>query len=386
MLGEHWLLLLLKRKSNYHFNDTVSNISIGIVERFLNVSFSLFSIFWFDYLFNHFALFQFETKWYAWFLLFLLIDFLWYWYHRLGHEIALFWAFHIVHHQSSTFNLTTATRITILQAFVRILFWSVLPIIGFDPKVIYLLLLVHGLYSFFTHTEVIGKLGFLENIFITPSHHRVHHASNEKYLDKNYGDVFVFWDKLFHTFQVEEEAPVYGLTKPLGSHSFLWQHFHYLIELYLIMGSTKGVVNKFNVLIATPDVVSEEIQIKAKELFHIVSNKHKQISYRLKYYILIQLLVALGILEWFLISSSIDVFGYVYASVLIILTMINCGALLEKKKWTFFVEYLRLGFLFMGLLFYSTIEGNSVISVFLVSIITLYYHSFKRIYVRLILC
>jgi alkylglycerol monooxygenase len=129
--------------------------------------------------------------------------------------------------KARSLNYTVSARITTIQAIVRNVFWCLLPLAGFHPAMVMAILVVHGTYSFFTLTQMIGKLGWLEHILITPSHHGVHHASNPKYLDKNYGDIFIFWDKLFGTFQKEEahEKPVYGITHPLKSHSFLWQHF-----------------------------------------------------------------------------------------------------------------------------------------------------------------
>jgi sterol desaturase/sphingolipid hydroxylase (fatty acid hydroxylase superfamily) len=158
--------------------------------------------------------------------LFIATDFVWYWYHRLAHTINIFWCVHVVHHQSEDFNYTVSARITVLQAFVRTGFWSVLPLAGFSAEMITSILLVHEVYPFFVHTQLIGKMGILEHIIVTPSHHRVHHACNDEYLDKNYGDVLIIWDKLFGTFVEEKAPPVYGLTKQLGSQSFLWQHFH----------------------------------------------------------------------------------------------------------------------------------------------------------------
>ncbi len=133
----------------------------------------------------------------------------------------------MVHHQSDDFNYTVSTRITIFQAVARGLFWSVLPLLGFPPDMIAVFLIIHGVYPFFTHTQLVGKLGWLEYVFVTPSHHRVHHSSNPEYLDKNYGDILIIWDKLLGTFAEEKEEPKYGLTKPLNSYSFLWQHFHF---------------------------------------------------------------------------------------------------------------------------------------------------------------
>src|SRR5436189_4138555 len=135
------------------------------------------------------------------------------------------------------------------------------------------MLLVHGLYPFFIHTRLIGKLGILEYILVTPSHHRVHHASNEKYLDKNYGDVLIIWDKLFGTFAKEEEAPVYGLTKPLNTYSFLWQHFHFFIELWLAIKKANCFKEKIKVLFGKPEKVDPALRKEAENIFGVRQNQ-----------------------------------------------------------------------------------------------------------------
>jgi alkylglycerol monooxygenase len=221
-------------KPVFNFNSSIANMNVGVAERLIDLFTAGAFYYFYAYLHEHFALFDIEEGVLLWIALILATDFVWYWYHRMGHEINLFWGFHVVHHTSEEFNYTAGTRITIFQAVLRTGCWSVLPIIGFPPGMITTMLIIHGLYPFFTHTQLIGKLGILEYVLVTPSHHRVHHASNEKYLDKNYGDMFIIWDKLFGTFAEEEEDELrYGLTKPVDSNSFLWQHFHYLVELGL---------------------------------------------------------------------------------------------------------------------------------------------------------
>src|SRR6478735_4757020 len=231
-LGLEYLAAIRKnRRDLFKFDSSIANITIGVAERLLNLFLTASFYGVFLYIYEHLAFWTIPNHWVVWTALLLLTDLIWYWYHRLGHEINLFWAAHIVHHHSEEFNYTVSARITTLQALVRNIFWAILPLAGFHPTLVMSILIVHGAYSFFTHTQVIGKLGWLEYILITPSLHGVHHSSNEKYLNKNYGDLFVFWDKLFGTFQREEEKPVYGLTHPLKSYSFLWQHFHYFMEL-----------------------------------------------------------------------------------------------------------------------------------------------------------
>lgn len=192
--------------------------------------------------------------------LFLFTDFLWYWYHRFGHEVDLFWSAHVVHHQSNDFNFTVSARITVIQAAFRCLFWSFLPLMGFSPEMVTAMLLIHGTYPFFTHTQTINKLGWLEYIIVTPSHHRVHHSSNACYLDKNYGDVLIIWDKLFGTFAVETEQPVYVLTRPIRSYSFLWQHFHFIMEMVVAFKRATGFWSRWKVVFGRPDDINPGIR------------------------------------------------------------------------------------------------------------------------------
>jgi hypothetical protein len=264
----------------------------------------------------------------------------WYWYHRLGHRINLLWAAHIVHHQSDDFNLSVAARITIFQAYVRTLFWCVLPLIGFSVEMILQILFFHAAYSFFTHTQLGKQLSFLEYIFITPSLHGVHHASNERYLDKNFGDVFVFWDKLFGTFQKEDETPVYGLTKPFESHSFLWQHFHYYLELYYFSRTKKTWREKLNVIFGPPDTVDQTIRPLLEE--RLLKKKHTPLEKPFKLYLNIQLLAAFLLLIY-LTACFRSIVGFVQLEIFIFifLTLINIGAILEKKNYLFRLEVLR---------------------------------------------
>jgi sterol desaturase/sphingolipid hydroxylase (fatty acid hydroxylase superfamily) len=249
-----------KNKTIHQFNEIVANINVGIVERISDLLTTGSFFFIFSWLNQNYAIFDVPNNWITWVLLFVATDLLWYWYHRFGHQINLLWAAHIVHHQSDDFNYTTAARITVFQAITRGLFWSILPIIGFKPEMITVFLLVHGTYSFFTHTQLVGKLGWLEYIIVTPSHHRVHHSSNPEYLDKNYGDMLIIWDKIFGTFAQEKAEPKYGLTKSLDSHSFLWQHFHYVLELFVACRLAKGIRQKLKVVLAVQTILTLELE------------------------------------------------------------------------------------------------------------------------------
>jgi len=229
-------------------------------------------------------------------------------------------------------------------------FWSVLPVIGFPAAMIVSVQLVHGLYPFFIHTRTIGKLGILEYIFVTPSHHRVHHASNEKYLDHNYGDVFIIWDKLFGTFAVEDEEPEYGLTKPLDSHSFLWQHFHFILEILYTVRQTEGFGAKWKVIFGKPDYIDPAIRPKLEEHFLSKNRKRTGNTGRLQYYVAWQTGGIITILFFFLLFENyIPVFAQICVTLVILLTLINSGAILEQRRWVFYLEYARLLIAFIAL-------------------------------------
>ncbi|NOT73799.1 MAG: sterol desaturase family protein [Cyclobacteriaceae bacterium] len=352
-LGLEYAVAIRKGKSHlFKYENSASNISVGIAERLLNllITGSFYSLFY--YVYNRFAILSIPNHWIVWMVLLLATDLVWYWYHRMGHEINLFWGAHIVHHQSEEFNYTVSARITTLQAIVRNLFWCILPIIGFHPSMVIAILVVHGTYSFFTHTQLIGKLGWLEHIFITPSHHGVHHASNEKYLNKNYGDIFVFWDKMFGTFQKEEERPVFGLTHPLKSHSFLWQHFHYYMELWAACRKKNSVWQVLKIIFGRPEDIDQSLRV-ALEKKLLLPKAGMNSTFRFKVYLNVQLVLSVIILFAFtLLFFYNDPYQKGFVIAFILLTLVNCGAMLEQQKWIHYLELSRL-ILLCGFLSYT---------------------------------
>jgi len=338
---EYMLAIHLKRPDIFKYESSIANVSIGIAERLLNlfIAGSFYSLFYWIY--THHAVFSIPNVWWVWVILIMATDLVWYWYHRLGHEVNFLWAAHIVHHQSEEFNLTVSARITVFQAIIRNVFWCVLPLVGFHPNMVITILVVHGAYSFFTHTQLIGQVKWLEKVLITPSLHGVHHASDDKYLDKNYGDVFVFWDKIFGTFQSEEESPNYGLTHPVKSYSFLWQHFHYYLELVEACKRVSGYRDKARIIFGGPATLDQEIRpaLEKKYLQHKSSSRYR---FKFKTYLNLQVIAAVVLLT--VITALYSMLGLddkLFITLFILLTLINCGALLEQKKWIFYLECLR---------------------------------------------
>jgi alkylglycerol monooxygenase len=185
----------------------------------------------YEFMVEHLAITSIETTWLSYVVTFVVMDFQAYWGHRLVHEVNFLWNRHLIHHSSEEFNLACALRQSISD-FVNFLFFLSIPaaLLGLSPTVIAVVLPIHKFAQYWYHTRHIGNLGFLEHIIVTPSHHRVHHALNPIYLDKNYSAIFIFWDKLFGTFQkeLESEPPVYGLTRPSQTYNPITINFEHL--------------------------------------------------------------------------------------------------------------------------------------------------------------
>jgi len=172
------------------------------------------------------APFELRGTWWQWLLLIVGVDFCYYWFHRLSHEVRFLWAAHVNHHSSQRYNLSTALRQSWTTPFTILLFYWPLALLGFDPTAILVAIAVDTLYQFWIHTELIDRLGPLEWVFNTPSHHRVHHGANVEYLDRNHAGMFIVWDRLFGTFEPEGAPVRYGLTKNIDTYNPLRIAFH----------------------------------------------------------------------------------------------------------------------------------------------------------------
>jgi len=211
--------------SRYALNDTINSLSLGLLSQVTGVLLKFIGLAAYALAFEHLALFpdaQLWKHWYGWLLALLIYDLCYYGLHRAGHEVALLWAAHVVHHQSQAYNLSTALRQTSTGGLLGWVFYLPLAVLGVPPLVFGIVALVDLLYQFWVHTEYVGKLGWFDRVFCSPSNHRVHHAVNEGYVDRNYGGILVVWDRLFGSFQEEQAPCVYGTRKPLNSWNPLW--------------------------------------------------------------------------------------------------------------------------------------------------------------------
>lgn len=242
----------------YTLSDSIVNLSCGMIERLFN--FFTYFIYYiaFGFIFDHFAIFQLPNTWWSWVLAIIVADFISYWFHRLSHEVNFLWAAHIVHHQSEELNITTVFRVSFFAVIFRFFFFMWMPVVGFSPEMVVGSSVVIGLFQFVTHSRLVGKLGILEFFFTTPSHHRVHHARNDKYIDRNYSHIFIIWDRIFGTFTEEDEEPDYGITSGFESVNPFWAQFQYWKDLFVRAGRTKSWSNKLKIFFAKPTWTPED--------------------------------------------------------------------------------------------------------------------------------
>jgi sterol desaturase/sphingolipid hydroxylase (fatty acid hydroxylase superfamily) len=235
IIGLEVLLSNYQHKKVYTWKETFTTFFLSVLNGLLDLTIRGLYLILLTFIFQ-FHLFEIDQPGIYWLLLFLLIDFQFYWLHRLEHFSRLFWAAHVTHHSAEHMNLTVGFRASLMRPLYDFVFFLPLAFIGFKPIDILLMYSISQIWAVFEHTEMVRKLGWLEYIFVTPSHHRVHHASNQKYLDRNMGMVLIIWDRLFGTFQKElpseEYEPIrYGLTKPLANANLFTVIFHEWISI-----------------------------------------------------------------------------------------------------------------------------------------------------------
>jgi sterol desaturase/sphingolipid hydroxylase (fatty acid hydroxylase superfamily) len=210
----------------YESRDTRTNIVMGLVSLFITGGSRLAALFGYAALYAITPLRLDPHRWYTWVAAMLLVDFIWYSYHRASHRIRIIWAAHQAHHSSQRFNLSVAVRQK-WNPWFELLAWVPLPLLGLPPWMIFTTFSVNLIYQFWVHTERIDKLPKpIEFIFNTPSHHRVHHASDPGYLDKNYAGILIIWDRMLGTFALETHRPTYGLTKNIDSYNPVTLQYH----------------------------------------------------------------------------------------------------------------------------------------------------------------
>lgn len=253
LIGLEIIVSNIRKEPAYSWKDTLTNIYLSVLNGGIDLAFRVIYLGVLAWCYEA-KLVQIENVLLYWVMLLLLEDFAFYWLHRIDHFVRVFWAVHVTHHSSEHFNLSVGFRSSVFQPLYRFVYFMPIAFLGFRPEDIMFMYSATQIYGILIHTNYVGKLGWLEKFMATPSHHRVHHGSNPLYLDKNMGMIFIFWDKLFGTFQEElaEEPVKYGLTTSLDSYHPMKVVFHEWQQIQEDVRQAPGWRNKWMYLFGPP--------------------------------------------------------------------------------------------------------------------------------------
>lgn len=313
--------------------DMISSLSSGITNVTKDVLGLSVSILSYNWLYNRLAITHIQSTFFIYFITFLALDFSGYWVHRIAHTYNFFWNNHIIHHSSEEFNLACALRQSV-AVFVRIFAFLLLPaaLLGVDPKVIAFVAPLHLFAQFWYHTQHINKMGFLENIIVTPSHHRVHHAINKEYIDKNYSQILIIWDKIFGTFQEElDNVPaVYGITRPVQTWNPIKINFQHMWLLMKDAWRTKSLKDKFRIWLMPTgwrpaDVAGKYPVYKIEDVYHYEKYDPKSS-------------LAVNVWSWIQILSALLFITYLFGNIAKI-NALNSWYIYEYGLFIFFAVY-----------------------------------------------
>ena len=331
--------------------DVISSLSSGMTNTLKNLMGLSVVLISYGWLVNHVALAEVTPSWWVYMLAFLGMDFVGYWSHRFDHKINVFWNRHIVHHSSEEFNLSCALRQSI-SAVVGIYFFLYIPmaLIGIPQEVVAIVAPLHLFAQFWYHTRVIDKMGVLEHILVTPSHHRVHHAINPRYLDKNLSQVFIFWDKLFGTFQEElsEDPPVYGVIKPVGTWNPIWINYMHAWALAKDAWHTKNWWDKVRLWWMPTGWRPSDVAEKYPWIF--TEDPKNQIKYETalsrpeKVWAWTQLVIHFGLVFHLLIAfAQFEYTQVISYGIFLMASIMGYTVFMDKSRWAPYAEALKFG-------------------------------------------
>jgi sterol desaturase/sphingolipid hydroxylase (fatty acid hydroxylase superfamily) len=349
LIGIEYVWGRLHGSDTYRLNDSVNSLSLGVLSTAIKIVGLNFGGAVFSWVEQHLALTRLDmhSAW-NWIFALLLYDLCYYWFHRISHERTLFWASHVAHHQSEEYNLTTALRQTSTGFLVSWLFYIPCFIAGVPATMFVTVASVHLIYQFWIHTRHIPKLGVLEWFLITASNHRVHHAQNARYVDKNYGGLLIVWDRLFGTFEEEraDEPPVYGILGPLRSWNPLWANLHVYVQMLRDAWYTHAVADKLRVLGARtgwrPADVAQRFPL-AKGRLEDFRRYDPPLTRPVAAYTLAQFVFLLGYALWMEqrapaqgLMLRLALFGYLLLGLIALGALMQCA--MTGRRW----EQLRL--------------------------------------------
>ena len=364
LIGLELLVARFRRRTVYRLGDSVSDLSCGILSQFAGIFIALGTVLAFAWVGAHarIQLFLPVPEWLfrnplaggsvdlaalgSWVLVFLLDDFAYYWMHRTSHVVNLLWAGHVVHHSSEEFNLTVALRQSSLHGMMSWVFYMPIALLGVPVTMWLICHALNLVYQFWVHTREIGRLGPLELVLNTPSHHRVHHGVNPEYQDRNFAGMLIIWDRMFGTFEPEVAPPVYGLTKPLRSWNPLWANVHVFGEIAAKLRAARTWGERWRAVLGHPGWVPPALgeRIVPGPVSPETFQKYDpEVPAELRRYAVAQFLaVLLASVAVLNAASALPTASLVAATFYVLLSLGNIGGILEARAWSAPSEIARL--------------------------------------------
>ena len=389
MLAE-WLYGLVRGRNTYRVADTITSVSLGSISRLRGLLWLGFGAWFYSWAADGYHLLDLPDNGVGiWLFSLLAYDFSYYWFHRISHEVNLFWAAHVVHHQSEDYNLGTALRQSGsgLFGFIFYLPWL---FIGIPPEIFFASGALNLVYQFWVHTQHVHRIGLLEYVLVTPSNHRVHHAQNKIYVDRNYGGILCIWDRIFGTFQDElpNEACIYGIRKPLKSYNPFWANVHVYWSTMLDCWHADRWQDKIMVWLKGPGWRPAGLEASYPVQRTLLENFRKfdpPASTAVRLYAFFQFfcttLAGTGIL---VVSTAWSTSDLSIAIGLIFLSYYLQSAWTEGRRWVMALEWLKLGLVVVALNYLSlgAIITQLLQAYLLISVLCLFYLLLKQLTVK----
>jgi len=343
-----WLAVYMKGKKDYYrFADTIVNLNLGVGSQATGLMGKVILLGTYDYLYRHFAFFELGNSIPVIIACTLIFDFIYYWAHRWAHEMNIFWGAHVVHHQSEEYNLSVALRQSWFHNFLAFPLFLPMAFMGFSTIVLGGVAAFVTLYQYWIHTQAINKFPkWFEFIFNTPSHHRVHHGVNPKYIDKNHAAFLIIWDRMFGTFKEEEETPDFGITTRFPSMNPVWANFHYYVDMAQKASRMTNVADKLKMIYARPGWLPDylggyqapqEVEKNSRPVYETNASLSSKIYVSIQF-----LLITWGIMSFMMHFEELNWFYRILFFSILTMSLLICGGILENKKWVLVAEEVRL--------------------------------------------
>lgn len=333
-----------RRARVYHLHTMVSDLGAGIISQVAEIFLKVGAVLLYAWIYDHARLVDFDdgSPW-PWVIAFFGIDFAFYWWHRFSHVVNVMWGVHVVHHHSEDFNLSVALRQPAFELLTSLPFYAPLALFGVPAHVWITVYALNLFYQFWTHTELVRQLGPIERVLNTPSHHRVHHGINPEYLDKNYGGIFIVWDKLFGTYQDEGRPVVFGVTKPLRSFNPLWANFEYYRGLVRIGRGFPRWRDRIRLWWAHPGWEPERPSATPNDVDAATFEKYDPSTpSTLRTYVTAHFWIAFGLSGFYLAAEEgTERLALLPAGIIVVMTLTTLAGLVETQRWAAVLDTVR---------------------------------------------